>query len=164
MPSRAGAPPRALLAACLLSFPLPPPHMLLLLLLEPPLELLQPLAGPDPLGPADLCSIQPLMTRSVRTSPGGRPSRSSLENSRSSEGLTSRTHLQLGEGHHHVLSVALEGCAGVPHQEQLRQVGVVPQTLHAAQATHKVHRQIQLLQALTAWGGQNKGWKEPSPR
>lgn len=29
------------------------------------------------------------------------------------------THLQLREGHHHVLSVALERCAGVSHQEQL---------------------------------------------
>lgn len=43
--------------------------------------------------------------------------------------------------------------------------------LHTAQATHEVHRQIQLLQALTAWRQQNKnlsvakmmlGWLIPS--
>lgn len=61
------------------------------------------------------------------------------------------SYLELRKRRHHKLPVALELSAGVPHQEQLRQVDVVFQGLHAAQAAHKVHRQVQLLQALAAW-------------
>lgn len=61
------------------------------------------------------------------------------------------SYLELRKRRHHKLPVALELSAGVPHQEQLRQVDVVFQGLHAAQAAHKVHRQVQLLEALAAW-------------
>lgn len=60
------------------------------------------------------------------------------------------SYLELRKRRHHKLPVALELSAGVPHQEQLRQVDVVFQGLHAAQAAHKVHRQVQLLEALAA--------------
>lgn len=68
-----------------------------------------------------------------------------------------RTHLQLRQRRHHVLPVAPEGGAGVPHQEELRQVEVAPQAPHAAQAAHKVDRQVQLLQALAAWRPERRG-------
>lgn len=58
------------------------------------------------------------------------------------------SHLELGQRGHHVLPVAIKLAAGVAHQEELRQVAVVPQTRHTAQTTHKVHSQVQLLEAL----------------
>lgn len=60
------------------------------------------------------------------------------------------TYLEAGQRGHHVLSVALKLSAGVPDQEELTEVDVVPQRLHAAQTPHKVHRQVQLLEALTS--------------
>lgn len=62
-----------------------------------------------------------------------------------------RTHLELRQSSHDVLPVALKLAAGVPHQAEVSQVDVVPQRRHAAQATHKVHHQVQFLQTLTAW-------------
>lgn len=59
-------------------------------------------------------------------------------------------YLELRQRGHHVLPVALKLGAGVPHQKQLCEVGVVFQALHAAQTAHEVHRQIQLLEALAA--------------
>lgn len=63
-------------------------------------------------------------------------------------GQTRPSHLQLGQWGHHVLPVALKLAAGVPHQKKFSQVAIFPQMLHAAQATYKVHRQVQLLEAL----------------
>lgn len=62
-----------------------------------------------------------------------------------------RRYLELRQCSHHKLPVALELRAGIPHQKQLSEVDVVSQGLHAAQAAHEVHRQVQFLQALTAW-------------
>lgn len=59
-------------------------------------------------------------------------------------------HLELGEGSHQVLPVALKLAAGVSHQEQLSQMDVVFERLNAAQTTNKVHSEVQLLQGLTA--------------
>lgn len=63
-------------------------------------------------------------------------------------GQRQRSHLKLRQWGHHVLPVSPELAAGVPHQKKFRQVAVVPQMLHAAQATHKVYRQVQLLETL----------------
>lgn len=59
-------------------------------------------------------------------------------------------YLELRQRGHHVLPVALKLRAGVPHQKQLSEVDVVSQRLHAAQTAHKVHSQIQFLEALAA--------------